>query len=373
MKKYPYRRTFLWGENRKRIEVYANTEKELEKKILDKKAELMAQDMTGRKPITRKMLVRDYVEQWLDLKEPTISGSYYAGICYTLNNHILPEIGYYRLDQIRNIHLQKLLNERNHMSKSALSKIRALLKELFRSMMMQGLLNEDPSAFLTVPKSTAEEHPHKQLSVYEITMVMKTAENHRFGLFVKLCLLCGCRPQEAGALTWNCVDLEKNTIRIDKALKRKDPKGIGPTKSKAGKRSIPIPAMLKEDLAKEKKEAADPFGYVCTNTRGGRLTDTSIRRGFDSFKKDMEIAAGAETYKGRIIGPKRFDSITLYDLRHTYASNLAASGVNITVSRDLMGHSDAALTARVYTHTSEETSQEAVKMVEKHLKKQGIG
>ena len=87
----------------------------------------------------------------------------------------------------------------------------------------------------------------------------------------------------------------------------------------------------------------------------------------------MEITAGAQTYRGRIVGPLRFDAITAYDLRHSYATYLMAYGVQLTVSRDLLGHSDAALTARVYTHTNDETSVEAVKSVDKYLKKQGIG
>ena len=219
--------------------MFADSKKELEKKVVDRKAELMALDITGKKPIRHKMLVKDYVEHWLELKEPTISGSYYAGICYTLKNHILPEIGHMRVDQVKNLHLQKLLNDRKSMSTSSLSKTRAIIKELFSSMMMQGLLLNDPSAYLTLPKTEAESHPHKALSQYETKILLKTAETHRFGLFVKLCLFCGCRPQEAGALTWNCVDLNKRRIRIEKALKRNHPKGIGETKSRAGQRIIP--------------------------------------------------------------------------------------------------------------------------------------
>lgn len=42
--------------------------------------------------------------------------------------------------------------------------------------------------------------------------------------------------------------------------------------------------------------------------------------------------------------------LTPYCLRHTFCTDLERAGVPINVAKDLMGHSDIAVTANIYTH-----------------------
>ena len=46
--------------------------------------------------------------------------------------------------------------------------------------------------------------------------------------------------------------------------------------------------------------------------------------------------------------------LTPYDLRHTYCTDLAKSGVPLVTASKLMGHSSVNLTARIYTHVDQE-------------------
>ena len=50
-------------------------------------------------------------------------------------------------------------------------------------------------------------------------------------------------------------------------------------------------------------------------------------------------------------------------MRHTYCTDLQAAGVPINVAKELMGHSDIALTARIYTHKSEEAFESAAALM----------
>ena len=48
------------------------------------------------------------------------------------------------------------------------------------------------------------------------------------------------------------------------------------------------------------------------------------------------------------------DGVRLHDLRHAYATKVAASGAGLAATQRLLGHSSAAFTASVYTHPNED-------------------
>lgn len=56
---------------------------------------------------------------------------------------------------------------------------------------------------------------------------------------------------------------------------------------------------------------------------------------------------------------------TLYELRHTYLTLLAESGVHPKVMQELAGHSSSQITMDIYTHVNLEAKREAVDMVGK--------
>lgn len=54
---------------------------------------------------------------------------------------------------------------------------------------------------------------------------------------------------------------------------------------------------------------------------------------------------------------------TFHDLRHTFASRLVMSGVELPTVKELMGHKDIKMTLR-YTHLSSDHKQNAVKALD---------
>lgn len=60
-----------------------------------------------------------------------------------------------------------------------------------------------------------------------------------------------------------------------------------------------------------------------------------------------------------------------YCLKHTYCTDLQDAGVPINVAKYLMGHSDISLTAKIYTHTTDLTIQDAAEKINlSHSKKE---
>ena len=53
------------------------------------------------------------------------------------------------------------------------------------------------------------------------------------------------------------------------------------------------------------------------------------------------------------------DHCRIYDLRHTFTSNLVMAGVDIVIVKELMGHKDISMTMR-YSHPTPEHKKQAI-------------
>ena len=86
---------------------------------------------------------------------------------------------------------------------------------------------------------------------------------------------------------------------------------------------------------------------------------------WESFKRAVDIDMGAKTFKGGVIPEtsKVAADLTPYCLRHTYATDLQTAGVPINVAKDLLGHKEISMTARIYTHLSDEAFAAAANKV----------
>jgi site-specific recombinase XerD len=80
-----------------------------------------------------------------------------------------------------------------------------------------------------------------------------------------------------------------------------------------------------------------------------------------SFVHDLNVDMGCKTYNKTIIPPYRVaDDLVPYCLRHTFCTDLQDAGVPINVAIELMGHTDIATTAKIYTHGTERTFSAAL-------------
>jgi integrase len=126
----------------------------------------------------------------------------------------------------------------------------------------------------------------------------------------------------------------------------------GEPKSAAGVRSIRLPDFLVDRLKQHRAEQLNRKSQLKTwedrdlvfpNLRGGYLHPRHMG---EEFRALLEQAG---------LPPIRF-----HDLRHSAATILLSMGVNIKVIQELLGHSDIAITLRVYGHLLPSMQQEAV-------------
>ncbi|MDR1689218.1 MAG: tyrosine-type recombinase/integrase [Clostridiales bacterium] len=142
---------------------------------------------------------------------------------------------------------------------------------------------------------------------------------------------------------------------------------IGPPKSDDGIRFVPITDTLYPALFAARKT---PFEPVFTQpTTGRRHTISSMSCLWDNFKRELDISMGAKVYRNEIILSLVAQDLVPYCLRHTYGTDLQDAGVPINVARYLMGHSDIALTSKVYTDTTEYAIKDALEKMNQNEKR----
>lgn len=213
MEKYTYiRKTITW-ENR-RYEVRGKTEQE----ACDKLAELVASLNRGEFATSGNTTVDQWFLQWKETyKAPSGLTQKSLGLYdEKYNGYIGPAIGTLKLKDVRDLHLQTILNTQAGMSYSHVSKLRMVMQELFRQARRSRLIIYDPAEGLLLPESV--KRSHRPITKAERRHILAVAQTHPAGLWVLTILYTGLRPGETAALFWEDIDFDRNEIHVYKAV-----------------------------------------------------------------------------------------------------------------------------------------------------------
>jgi len=151
---------------------------------------------------------------------------------------------------------------------------------------------------------------------------------------ITFALNTGCREGEILGLTWQDVDLFKRIVVIHQSK-------TGHTKT------IPVIPTLFELLKIKNKVRHLHHNLVFPSANGTRFTPSNLGRSFRSALKKAKI------YNFRF-----------HDLRHSFASRLAQSGVDLYLIQKLLGHRDPRMVQR-YSHHSVESLRNGIEALER--------
>jgi integrase len=207
------------------------------------------------------------------------------------------------------------------------------LSRVLEAAVRDELLARNPMAKIDPP--AVEEQSMRFLTHEEVAHLADVIDD-RYRALVLIAAYCGLRAGELFALRWSSVDLDRRHLRVVEQVQHIDAGPIvSSPKTAAGRRQVPLPSLVADDLASRRALAGDAGrGLVFAAPEGGYLRDSNFRRRVWVLAVD---AAG--------LAPLR-----LHDLRHTCASLAIAAGADIKVLQRMLGHASAALTLDRYGH-----------------------
>ncbi len=328
--------------------IYGKTQKEVSQKL----RELTTEVDNGTYQELCKMTVSEWLDIWLEeytihLRPTTIS-TYRTQI----DVHIRPAIGKVRLCELKTEIIQRFYNSL-YRSKKALSpktvkNIHGVLHKAVAQAVALGYIKFNPADNVTLPKVIRAEI--KPITDSNIALFLNAIRGHRFELLYTIDLFTGMRKGEILGLTWDCVDLTRNTILISKQLiqeKKKDGKYFLSATKNGKSRSVRIPQsiveLFREQMERQREWRAlagdawcNEWNLVFTDELGNHLSHTTVTHCFK-----------------RIVRTIGLNSCRFHDLRHSYAVAALQSGGDIKTVQENLGHYTAAFTLDIYGHVSE--------------------
>lgn len=389
--------------NGKRYHIAKKTEQELYIAV----GQLLQQLADGTRCLNKNTTVRRWSEEWIaTYKEGNITEKSLRTYTEKLNGYILPAVGDMKLQDVTEVHLQKILNSQRGMSFSHVSKLRMIMTQMFGRAVSCRIITFNPAANLILPD--CQKGTRRSLTDRERSAVLAVCERHNGGFWVKMILYCGLRPGETAALQWRDIDFQRGIVHV-RAARESGSTAVKEPKTEAGIRDVPI---RPDYLAELRAVRGGPFEYVFTQAQDRNRhkphTESSMNSMWKSFRRlvDIELAETAlrtiatetsaekrrllagqleadlpvaeiirrveagnlsATYRNQVVihGERLelLEELKPYCLRHTYCTDLQRAGVSLNVAKYLMGHSDISVTANIYTHTTEDVVQDAAERI----------
>ena len=288
------------------------------------------------------MLFADVLKMWLESRRAKIKESSYASYRNKLEKHIFPyfgELKYYRLDldQINRFISDKLTAG---LSEKYVSDMVIMIKSAAKwAETNYNYANQVRNSELPKPraKETAVFSQEEQKSL--LASIEQTHDLTACG--VLLTLFTGLRIGELCALQWKNFDFTNKILHIRKTVQRMSIFGsdrktevkITAPKSESSARDIPLPVFLLEKLSVYK---GNPDDYVVSGC-----------------EKLVEPRTFANRYKA-LLRKANVSSRKFHCLRHTFATIALQQSFDVKALSEILGHSNANITMRVYIHSSME-------------------
>ena len=302
----------------------------------------------------RPTTLREFAETWLagalDGSIRNRSGDRYKpstlrGYEQALREYVLPEVGAAKLQELRRQDIQRLADDLARRSISAATLRNALLplRAVCRRALSRGDIQVNPTTGLEIPavrsRRTRFATPH------EAHLLIEAAPPEDRVLWATA-FYAGLRRGELQALRWSDVDLAGGVLRVERSWDVKA--GVIEPKSFAGRRKVPIAAVLRDYLVSHRMVRQQ--GLVFGREDGAPFATSTIS------------LRASKAWK-----PAGLRPITLHECRHTFASLMIAAGVNPKALQTFMGHSSITVTLDRYGHLFPGSEEEAAVLLDAYL------
>lgn len=292
----------------------------------------------------------------------TISPKTVEAYVNSIQAHIVPDFKEYHVADMSKELIEDYINAKRKDTPRMAKDLYLLIKcILVYAKDERKLIDKVPNLALKFPKkkrATKAKIPYLTEERQSVWLDYFEKDGREFALLYSTLLQTGMRPEEGCGLKWKCVSFENNLITVENAYKDvtlydDDMNIIGhecrddDLKTDESYRVIPIAPRLKAMLVKFKNDKMqnykeqgkkwDESEYVFLNTEGTPFVPERLTNKMPKFIKKYGL-----------------EHMTVYGLRHSFATLNSEKGMDREVLKELMGHSEFETTDFYYIHITEE-------------------
>lgn len=318
-----------------------------------------------------KVIFGEFYKEWLNnVVKISIKETSYARYEGLYRNYIKNSpIANQTVISIRSIDIQIWLNALNaEKGYHTVERIYKLLTSFFKYCFTEGLIPRSPMLAVKLPKKPMKAEKKDCLTPEDINKLFEHVKTDNSVCIYIFALGTGLRQGEILALNQKDVDLTNCTVNVNKTITKIsvfDDEGnkeyqtlITKPKNNSSIRIAPIPdkimPYLRQHITNEKKKHL-ANGVKFTSDSPLFTTDICTRIDASNLLKQWNKLQDE-------LGIKK---VRFHDLRHTFCTLLAETGVQLKTASLLMGHSSIETTAKIYTHVREQKKKEAVNQLNK--------
>lgn len=282
--------------------------------------------------------VQDLVSAWLDSKRQTAARSTVVRYESVITHHINARIGGLKLNRLEFGHVEGLLTDLDRDGVSARNRqlARIVIVAACNYGVRRKWLPYNPAVGTERPRSK-----HREMQVWDqpqISKFWKATEGDRLAALWVVALSTGMRQGELFALRWSDINFDDSMLTVRRSLdETRGTFTVKETKT-GGARRIDLPPQAIEALKSHRKAMLAEGhidGPVFCDRDGRWLRKSNVYR---RLFQPAVVRAG-------------LPQIRFHDMRHTHASLLLQSGVNVKVVAERLGHSSPTVTLNTYAHT----------------------
>lgn len=280
-----------------------------------------------------------------------------------LDNWIYPALGDFKLPEISAPQIEALFvsMQKQKKSHSTVLKVYTILKGVFKKACKGKGVAENPMLIVDRPRPRKGEIRKKKPEAYtakEILYIRECLEKEPLVWKALIYFMSdsGLRRGECCALQWKNLDFKKCTARICGSLGYTSDKGVYLDSTKADKVwTIDVDPYVM-DLLKQVKLEQMRNGFLSAYVFTKHNSSDPIHpQSPTKHLKKME-----KKYNINHLHPHK--------LRHSFASIAITNGADVASVSEKLGHSDPAVTLRMYTHATQESIRKASNIFRDALK-----
>lgn len=312
--------------------------------------------------------LQQYAETvFLPAKSVSVSENARSTYQGNLDKWIYPALGLLKMPDITPANISALLLDMQAQGKahSTVIKIYTILNSLFKMAYMTDVITRNPMDKVERPKPRKDEIKGAEIAAYsveEVQNILASLEREplKWRVLLRLLIDTGMRRGECCGLRWKDIDFEADTITISRNLCYTPQKGVYLDTPKSGRtRTVDVDPeiinMLRELRADQASHALSAYVFTQDNSPEPMHPQSPTR-----YMKKF-----SERYGIPDLHPHK--------LRHTFASIAITSGADVASVSEKLGHSDKAVTLRMYTHADQESMKRASNIFRNAIKIAGQG